>query len=245
MTGESEDISLNCRLALLAWILQLCGAWSWVVSLMNKHDLSNFWWFQGGDVSLTTTFVPFTPRKINMEPWEYGPPGRGKSSSKASFSGSMLIFGGVHVDILGVGWIYLSRIMARVNPMILVVPINDRLTDPRNWGFIGKIQSIGLSRGSLKSRDFLPSDQWGFSGTPNDGTPLWEWYGKLTIRGSHYWGSLKFPLIRLSKTFLVGRLEWEKIKAVHFVELLQKHLKIGQSSERVTGVRCLWRVGLS
>ena len=21
-----------------------------------------------------------------------------------------------------------------------------------------------------------------------------EWYGKLTIRGSHYWGSLKFPL---------------------------------------------------
>ncbi len=50
-------------------------------------------------------------------------------------------------------------------------------------------------------------------GTPNNGTPLWEashtiptslgilmgvvweWYGKLPIRGSHYWGSLKIPLI--------------------------------------------------
>ena len=24
---------------------------------------------------------------------------------------------------------------------------------------------------------------------------VWEWYGKVTIRGSHYWGSLKIPLI--------------------------------------------------
>ncbi len=24
---------------------------------------------------------------------------------------------------------------------------------------------------------------------------IWEWYGKLTIRGSHYWGSLESPLI--------------------------------------------------
>ena len=24
---------------------------------------------------------------------------------------------------------------------------------------------------------------------------IWEWYGKLTIRGSHYWGSLEWPLM--------------------------------------------------
>ncbi len=50
----------------------------------------------------------------------------------------------------------------------------------------------------------------GFSGTPKDMGPpygklpiplpqqslkIWEWYGKLTIRGSHYWGSLESPLI--------------------------------------------------
>ena len=27
---------------------------------------------------------------------------------------------------------------------------------------------------------------------------VWEYYGKLTIRGSHYWGSLEFPLMFVS-----------------------------------------------
>ena len=37
----------------------------------------------------------FTPRKTNMEP-ENEPPGRGDSYYKPSFSGSMLVFGGVY-----------------------------------------------------------------------------------------------------------------------------------------------------
>ena len=28
---------------------------------------------------------------------------------------------------------------------------------------------------------------------------VWEWYGKLTIRGSHFWGSLKIPLKQLQQ----------------------------------------------
>ena len=44
-------------------------------------------------------------------------------------------------------------------------------------------------------------NQGWFSGTPNNGTPLWEWYGKLTIRGSHYWGSLESPLKNISNSF--------------------------------------------
>ena len=46
-----------------------------------------------GDMLLNT--LPYTPGKINMEP-ENIPLEKGKSSSKPSFSGSILIFGGVH-----------------------------------------------------------------------------------------------------------------------------------------------------
>ena len=35
-------------------------------------------------------------------------------------------------------------------------------------------------------------NQWDFQGPPIMGPP----YGKLTIRGSHYWGSLESPLKR-------------------------------------------------
>ncbi len=42
----------------------------------------------------------FTPRKMNVEPENTGPLEKEKSSSKASYSGSMLIFGGVNVKTL-------------------------------------------------------------------------------------------------------------------------------------------------
>ena len=35
------------------------------------------------------------PARLTAGTWEYGPPGKGKASSKPAFSGSMLIFGGV------------------------------------------------------------------------------------------------------------------------------------------------------
>ena len=48
------------------------------------------------------------PARLTAGTWEYGPPGKGKSSSKASFSGSMLNF-------RGVSSIRLSQIIHHIN----------------------------------------------------------------------------------------------------------------------------------
>jgi len=68
-----------------------------------------------------------------------------------------------------------------------------------------------VTMGSQHKHLATTSHQWNFQGPPmtpfpyySHTTPIrmpkdmgmvWEWYGKLTIRGSHYWGSLKSPLI--------------------------------------------------
>ncbi len=151
----------------------------------------------------------------------------------------MLIFGGVHVDILGVGWIYLSRIMARVTMILVVFQRSERQIPETKVH--GKIQSIYIY--FPKKVTFCPP----ISGIFRDP----QWWDRLMgmVWEAYHKGVplLGVPEISLDPTLqnFSGWKTWmATIKAVHFVELLQKHLKIGQSWERVK-IRCLWRVGLS
>ena len=71
--------------------------------LLPRRSISKNWWLENSwfDDRMLHRFLEWLihPWRLMAGTWEYGPPGKGKSSSQPSFSGSMLIFGGVPVSI--------------------------------------------------------------------------------------------------------------------------------------------------
>ena len=96
------------KLAVSQWrfwcfIISICKAWlAYMYAGWNGKGFPSYGFYPGfapwdGGKAQESKIIfrtrSYTPRKLNMRTWEYTP-GKGKSFSKASFSGSMLIFGG-------------------------------------------------------------------------------------------------------------------------------------------------------
>ncbi len=81
---------------------------------------------------------------------------------------------------------------------------------------------------------------------------VWEWYGKLTIRGSHYWGSLEPPLTICQKRCFEIPWAWQhrgtesllssKMPVLQLSTMDQKYCEDRRWEAQVKAIKSYWKL---